>query len=114
MSWVVPAGSCRGTVKSTCIPEGTNEPRTTRNSAGISSRDASSATYTYTNVLWDSDWTAAQIAGMQLTVQAVQTGKATAADWQVDEIEVDIDYTEASSGPSIPIVMNHRRTIGAS
>lgn len=74
----------------------------------------SSATYTYTNVLWDSDWTAAQIAGMQLTVQAVQTGKATAADWQVDEIEVDIDYTEASSGPSIPIVMNHRRTIGAS
>ena len=67
----------------------------------------SSSTFTFTNALWNSDWTAAQIAGMQLTLTAVQTGKATAADWQVDEIEVDIDYTEAAVCIAVPVVHHH-------
>lgn len=57
------------------------------------------ATYTFTDAVnWDVDWTAAQLDGMQLDVRADQTGKAETADWQIDAIDVIIDYTAASSG----------------
>jgi len=56
------------------------------------------ATYTFNDVTnWDVDWSAAQLNGMQLHITANQVGKGEAADWQIDAIDVDIDYT-ASGG----------------
>jgi len=56
-------------------------------------------TYTFVDAVnWDQDWTAAQLDGMQLEITANQTGKGEAADWQIDAIDVDIDYTAAPSG----------------
>jgi hypothetical protein len=54
-------------------------------------------TYEYVNALWDLDHTLAQLNAMTLIIVANQTGKGETATWQIDEIEVDIDYTEASS-----------------
>ena len=50
---------------------------------------------------WDIDWTAAQLDGMQLEITANQIGKGEAATWHMDEIEVDIDYTLASTGDPV-------------
>ena len=72
----------------------------------------SHATYTLTDAAWDSDWTAAQLNGATLKIQATQTGKATAATWEIDAIDVDVDYTPAAAGISIPVVQHHRRMQG--
>jgi len=60
------------------------------------------ATFTFTNALWDLDHTAAQMDAMQLIIRADQTGMGTAADWQIDAIDVEIDYTPAGGGGSTP------------
>jgi len=62
-------------------------------------------TYTLTeNTLWDLDWTAAELAGMQLEVTSAQSGKGYAATWSIDAIEVEIDYTAAAGGGGVEIL----------
>jgi len=56
------------------------------------------ATYTFTNAAWDLDHTASQMDAMQLIIRADQTGMAESADWIIDAIDVDIDYTLAGGG----------------
>ncbi len=56
------------------------------------------ATYTLTNSLWDLDHTAAQMDAMQLTITSKQSGMAAAADWEIDAIDVDVDYTASATG----------------
>ncbi len=59
------------------------------------------ANYDLTNILWDVDHTAAQLNAMQLLVRANQTGMGETADWQIDELEVHVDYT--ASGISVAV-----------
>ena len=71
------------------------------------------ATFTLTDAVnWDVDWTAAQLDGMQLQITSIQTGKAVSATWEIDAIDVDVDYTPAVGGISIPVVQHHRRMQG--
>jgi hypothetical protein len=53
-------------------------------------------TYTLTDSGWDSDWTAAQLAGMQVRLTSEQGGMPAAYDVDVSEVEVEVTYTEAS------------------
>lgn len=55
-------------------------------------------TYTYNNALWDVDWTAAQMNNLQLIIRANQTGMATAADWEIDAIDIEALITLAGGG----------------
>lgn len=55
-------------------------------------------TATGTTQTWTTDWTQTQLNGMQVQVQATQTGKGTAATWEVDAIDVVVNYTAASTG----------------
>ena len=57
------------------------------------------ATFTFTNALWDLDHSAAELDAMQLIIRANQTGMATAADWQIDAIDVIVTFTPAAGGP---------------
>jgi hypothetical protein len=61
----------------------------------------SHATYSATDAGWNSDWTQAQLNGAQVQITANQTGKATAATWEIDAIDVDIDYTLATAGSPV-------------
>jgi len=49
-------------------------------------------TKTLTNAGWDSNWSIAQIDGMQLRITARTSGPGTYT-WYIDCIDVDIDYT---------------------
>ena len=63
---------------------------------------ATFTTYTFTDAAWDIDWTSAQLDGMQLSIRSNQTGKGQGADWIIDAIDVDVDYT-ASAGAAYTI-----------
>jgi hypothetical protein len=54
-------------------------------------------TYTLSTTGWDSDWTAAQIAGMQVRLTSEQGGMPSAYDVDVSEVEVIITYTPDAS-----------------
>ena len=71
-------------------------------------------TRTYNDIInWDQDWTAAQLNGMQLEITANQTGKGESATWHIDEIEVDVDYTLASTGnPKGPLGLPLQGALG--
>ncbi len=73
----------------------------------------SHATYTLTDAAWDSDWTAAQLNGATLKIQATQTGKPTAATWEVDAIDVEVDYTVPPSGHPRAMVHHMKQMDGA-
>ena len=73
----------------------------------------SHATYTLTDAAWDSDWTAAQLNGATLKIQATQTGKPTAATWEIDAIDVDVDYTVPPSGHRRAMVHHMKQMAGA-
>lgn len=47
---------------------------------------------------WNSDWTAAQLAGMQVEIDTTQGGMPTTDLWEVSAIDVIIDYTPAPLG----------------
>jgi hypothetical protein len=73
----------------------------------------SHATYTLTDAAWDSDWTAAQLNGATLKIQATQTGKPTAATWEIDAIDVEVDYTVPPSGHPRAMVHHMKQMAGA-
>ena len=54
-------------------------------------------TYTLSTTGWDSDWTAAQIAGMQVRLTSEQGGMPSAYDVDVSEVEVIITYTAGAT-----------------
>ena len=54
---------------------------------------------------WNTDWTAAQLDGMQVLIDTTQTGMPTADVWEVTAIDVIITYTPAASGH--PRAMRH-------
>ncbi len=60
------------------------------------------------NVGWDSDWTAAELDGMQIRVTASQSGKAVPVQMSVSALDVLITYTPASAGPD-PAVFGHHQ-----
>ena len=65
------------------------------------------ATYTgITNAAWDSDWTAAELDGMQISITSRQTGMPTADLWEVTALDVVIDYTAAAGGQLHTIKQN--------
>jgi len=52
---------------------------------------------------WNSDWTVAQLNGMQVDVVGVQGGMPTANTWHIDTFQVVITYTPGSGSPySLP------------
>lgn len=60
---------------------------------------ASMATYILVDAVgWDTDWTAAQLDGMQARFTSATSGKPHSPAIQIDCIDVDVDYTEATSG----------------
>lgn len=66
-----------------------------------SQRDTAQLTTSFQNlsvsdVAWDSDWTAAQLNGAQVRLDAKQSGMPSSATWEVDCIDVVIDYTPAA------------------
>jgi len=63
------------------------------------------ATYTFTNAAWDLDHTAAQMDAMQLIITSSQSGMAASADWEIDAIDVTIDYTASGGGSSSHIAL---------
>jgi len=67
---------------------------------GASFNDAS-----YTNGGWDSDWTAAEIDSIQVTVLNRQTGMGATPGHTIDEIELEIDFTPAAADPLMGQVM---------
>jgi len=46
---------------------------------------------------WNTDWTAAQLDGMQVDVVGVQGGMPDPKDWAIDTLQVVITYTPAST-----------------
>ena len=63
---------------------------------------------TFSNVVlslanWDSDWTQAQLNGMQVQVTTARTGTTDAPTWHIDAIDVDITYTVNSYIKTPPI-----------
>jgi hypothetical protein len=54
-------------------------------------------TYTMAHAGWDSDWTASQLAGMQVRLTSEQGGMPAAYDVDVSEVEVEVTYTPAPS-----------------
>ncbi|MDX1489093.1 MAG: hypothetical protein R3268_12870 [Acidiferrobacterales bacterium] len=54
-------------------------------------------TYTLSDTGWDSDWSAAQLAGMQVRLTTEQGGMPSAYECDVSEVEIEVTYTEASS-----------------
>jgi len=62
------------------------------------------ANYVLSNAGWDSDWTAAQLAGMQVRVIARTTDSLTLPEWALDCLDVDITYTENTSSTREPAV----------
>lgn len=56
------------------------------------------ATLSFNDVDWNSDWTAAELDGMTWDITSRQAGMPGNRGHEVDEIEVEIDYT-AGSGP---------------
>lgn len=52
-------------------------------------------TYLYGDALWNVDWTAAQMNNLQLIIRAGQTGMPTAADWEIDAIDIEALITLA-------------------
>jgi hypothetical protein len=55
-------------------------------------------TYTLTDSGWDSDWSASQLAGMQVRLTIEQGGMPSPVDVDVSEVEVEVTYTEAPAG----------------
>lgn len=58
---------------------------------------ASFTDYTLTDSGWDSDWSASQLAGMQLDLTTEQGGMPSAYECDVSEVEVEVTYTAAST-----------------
>jgi len=54
-------------------------------------------TYTLSDSGWDSDWTAAQLAGMQVQLTSEQGGMPDAYDVDVSEVEVEVTYTAGAT-----------------
>lgn len=58
---------------------------------------ASFGTQTFADAAgWDSNWTAAQLNGMQVRVTAGQSGMPADAGHEIDAIDVDVDWTAAA------------------
>jgi len=66
-------------------------------------------TYTLTDAGWDSDWTAAELDGMEARFTAETTGMPHTPDTDIDCIDVDIDYTAAGGGDP-DILFQRKRT----
>jgi len=95
---------------------GTNSFRVTLLIGGAGQGAVNSATLTtsFQNLSlsaagWDVDWTAAQMDGMQVQVEARQVGMAASGIWEIDCLDVDIVFTEGAGGLSIPVAMNAYR-----
>jgi len=66
-------------------------------------------TYTLTTAGWDSDWSASQLAGLQVRLTIEQGGMPSAVDVDVSEVEVEVTYTPAApAGPFLPFFRNKR------
>lgn len=59
------------------------------------------ANYTLNDIGWNSDWTAAQLNGMQIEVAGLQAGMPTANTWHIDTAQAVITYTPGSSPQTI-------------
>ena len=53
---------------------------------------------------WNTDWTAAQIDGVQLLITAAQTGMPAAERWDIDAIEIFITYTPAAANQEVDAI----------
>jgi hypothetical protein len=78
-------------------------------SAQRQSLTSSWASYTGINdAAWDSDWTAAQMAGMQIQLASIQGGMPTADVWEVSTIDVIVTFTPeertATGAQNLPAV----------
>jgi len=51
---------------------------------------------------WNSDWTLAQLNGLQVDLIGVQAGMPTANVWHIDTLEVVITYDPAAAGAEPP------------
>ena len=63
------------------------------------------ATYACTNVLWNVDRTASEMAGAQVSIKANQIGKVTAATWDIDSVDVVVTFTSGGGQSIVPHVL---------
>lgn len=59
------------------------------------------ANFELTDVGWDSDWTQAQLNGMDILMTPTQAGMPTPTTWRLDAAEIDIDFTQVSADLNI-------------
>jgi len=64
------------------------------------------------NVAWDTDWTAAQLDGLQVDITGNQAGMPTNNVWNVDTVWVVITYTPAASAEETTPSSGLNTTVG--
>jgi len=65
------------------------------------------ANQTYNNAAWDVDRSAADMDGLEVRVQSRTTGMPHSPDIQFDCLDVDVVFTLAGGGISVPLAFDH-------